>query len=112
METNTQVSGWESKEKSEIVAIPNKYKNILDDFIDNSDIMFPDCQRPIDKESYNVSRSENSLIGLLERDCLDQDLLHLLLGLALKTPNFQVYQCYDVIILDPKSVGRVQYKKG
>ncbi len=51
--------------KSEIVAIPNKYQDTLDDFINSSDA-----------ESLKAPRSEGALINArsdLERDHLDKD---------------------------------------
>ncbi len=53
------------KEKSEIAAIPNKYKDTLDDLIDSSDA-----------ESLEAPRSEGAPIGDrpdLDRDHLDKD---------------------------------------
>lgn len=58
------------------MVIPNKYKDILDDFINSSDSESPDYVGLIDKRSYNAFRSKSSLAGLLKRDCLDKDVLN------------------------------------
>ncbi len=68
-----------AERKSEIIAIPNKYKDTLDDLIDSSDIESPD--RPdspdwpglIDKGSRNAPRSRSGSLTLSEEDCLDED---------------------------------------
>lgn len=36
-ETSSQVGGWEGQENSEIITIPNKYKDNLNDLIGSSD---------------------------------------------------------------------------
>lgn len=95
------------KGKSEIVAIPNKYKNTLDDRINNSDINsldqpnFPDLLGLIDKRLPNMPRSRNGLSTLLKKESLDEDI---------EIPDSQVHQYYDIASLDPKS-WRVQYGK-
>ncbi len=79
------VEGTEGK--SEIAAIPSKYKDTLDDLIDSSDEKSPDQLGPIHKGSRNALRSKGSSIGLLEGDCcLDsEDVSDTSLGLAPKT---------------------------
>ena len=60
----------------EIVAIPNQYKDTLDDFIDSSDLWSPDWARLIDKRSHNALISESSSTDLSKGDCLNKDLLN------------------------------------
>lgn len=50
-----------------IAAIPNRYKNIFDNFIDSSNTKFPNWPRPIDKKSRNVFKSRGNLMGLLKK---------------------------------------------
>lgn len=57
------------------MAIPNKYKNILDNFIDSSNLESLDWPKPIDKRLFNASRSRGSSIGFLEENCLDENVL-------------------------------------
>lgn len=79
-----------AKKKSEIVIIQNKYKDILDDFINSSDTKFLDQLdflnqlKLIDRKLYNAFKSRNSLLTLLKEDCLDKDILVILLELAPK----------------------------
>ncbi len=67
------------EEKSEIVTIPNKYKNTLDDFIDSSNkesLNWPDCPDRsglIDKGSRNTLKSRSDSPILLEENCLNKD---------------------------------------
>lgn len=81
-----------AERRSAIVAISNKYKDTLDDFINSSDKEFSNWLESIDKELCNV-KSERSLIGHSERDCrLDsENILEMLLGLEPKIQDFQVY---------------------
>lgn len=89
------VGGVETK--SEITAISNKYKDTLDDFIDSSDIKFPDrpeypiWPEPIDKKTCNTSRSKNGSPIFLEKDCKDKNILFMLYKLTPKIQNSQVY---------------------
>ncbi len=95
--------------KSEIAAIPNKYKDTLDNFIDSSDTESPDRSdspdRPglIDKGSRNASRSRGSSPTLLEEDCLDEDVPVTSLEPTPKIRASQIHQCYDVASLGPRS---------
>ncbi len=65
--------------RSEIAAIPNKYKDTLDDLIDSSDTESQDRpnspNRPglIDKGSRNTPRSRGGSPTLSEEDRLDED---------------------------------------
>ena len=79
-------------ENSEIVAIPNQYKDTLDDFIDSSDSKSLDWAGPIDKRSRNAPMSKDSSADLSKRDCLDKDLPDRSLRLAPKTEDSQVRQ--------------------
>lgn len=71
--------------KSEIVVILNKYKNTFNNLIDSLDtespdwLDFPDWPKLIDKESWNRFRSKVSLLTLLKENCLDKDVLVILL---------------------------------
>ena len=78
------------KVKSEIAVILNKYKNILNDLIYNSDIKFSDdldtlnWPRLIDKWLRNMLKSRGSLSTFLEKNCLDEDISVTSLELASK----------------------------
>lgn len=79
--TSTQAGGWGAEEKSEIVAISNKYKNIFNDLMNCLDTEssdwpdFSDWPGLIDKRLRNALRSIGNLSTLLEKDCLDKDIL-------------------------------------
>ena len=102
--------------KFEIAAIPNKYKNTLDDLIYSSDIDSADQPtssnwlRPMKKGIRNAPRFRNASASLSEeeKNCLDEDILVTLLELTPKIQNSQVYICYNVAPLGSKSL-RVQY---
>ena len=76
--------------KSEIAAIFNKYKDILNDLIDSSNTKFLDCPdflnwlQLIDKRSRNIPKSRGGSSTFLEKNCLDEDVLITLLELASK----------------------------
>lgn len=53
------------------MAIFNKYKKSLDDFINSSDWEF--LLRPINKKTGNVPRSKGNSTGLLKKDCMNKD---------------------------------------
>ncbi len=72
---------------SEIMAIPNNYKNTLDNLIDSSDIESPDWLRPINKELCNAPKCEGSLMSFSKSNCLDKDVLDMLLRLVSKTQD-------------------------
>ncbi len=100
-----------AEEKSEITAIPNRYKDTLDDLIDSSDTESPDWpdspDRPglIDKGSRNVSRSKGNSPTLSEEDRLDEDIP---LELVPKIRTSQMHERHDIAPLGLKS-GRAQY---
>ncbi len=104
----------EAERKSEIAAIFNKYKDILDNFIHSSDTESPDrpdsLNRPglIDKRSHNTPRSRSDSSTFLEEDCLDENVPVMSLELVPKIQASQVHQCHDVVSLGPKS-KRAQY---
>ena len=63
----------EKKRNSKIIAISNKYKNILDDLIDNS---YPNFLLGlINKKSRNMPRFKGNLINLLKENSLDKNIL-------------------------------------
>lgn len=70
------------------MAIPNRYQDTLDDFINSSDVESSNWVGSINKRSRNLPQSKNSLIRLLERDCLDKNVLDRSLWLALKIKHF------------------------
>lgn len=77
----------EKKNNFKIIAISNRYKDILDGFINKSD---PESLLiSINKGLCNMSRSKSSLIVLLKEACLDKDIsaLKRLLQLMPKTQN-------------------------
>lgn len=62
--------------KSNITAIPNRYKGTHDNLIDNSDTGSLDRLKPIDKESCNTLKPKGVLIEAkseLERDFLNKN---------------------------------------
>lgn len=61
------------KKNSEIVAIPNRYKDTLNNLIDNSDAEFSDWLRLNNKGLRNLLKSKSSLMRFLKRDYLDKD---------------------------------------
>ena len=95
--------------KSEIAAIPHKYKDPYDDLIDSSDTESPDwpdsLDRPglIDKGSRNAPRFRDGLPTLLEGDFLDKDVPVTSLEPASKIPASQVHQGHDIVSLGCKS---------
>lgn len=70
--TSYQVGNKAEHRNSKIVVITNKYKNTLDDLIDNLNTMSSNWARPIDKKSCNASKSKNNLTSLLESNCLNE----------------------------------------
>lgn len=56
------------KEKTEIMANPNKYKDTLEDFVDSSDIEPPNMLRPVDKGLRDVMPSSEDPLTKLELD--------------------------------------------
>lgn len=85
------------------MAIPNKYKDTFNDFIDSLDIEFPDWLKSIDKWSRNAFRSEDSSTRFYKGNCLNKNVSKKLSRLAPKTRDSQVYQHYDVTLFDSKS---------
>lgn len=71
-----------------MTVILNKYKNILDDLIDSSDIESPDWPKSINNRTHNGLRSKAASLSLLEKDCLDKDVLVMLLERAPKIKDF------------------------
>ena len=78
-----------AEEKSQITAIPNKYKMTLNDFIDSLDTKFPDYSnspnrlRLIDKKSRNTPKFRSGLLTFFEGDYLNKNVLITLLELTL-----------------------------
>ena len=105
------------EEKSEIMVIPNKYKDTLDDLIDSSDIESPNHldssnrAKLIDKESHNAPKSKDNSLTFLEEDYLDENISIMLLEPALKFQDFPVHQHPNIVILSVKK-ERAQYGKG
>lgn len=77
-----------AKRNSEVVAIPNRYKNTLNNLIYNSDVKSLDQSRQIDKRLYNAPRSKGSSIRFLKKDCLSKNILNRLLQLMPKIRDF------------------------
>lgn len=92
------------------MAIPNRYKDTSDELIDSLDVESPDQPGPIVKGSRNTLRSESSLTGLSEGDCLDKNISDRSSQLAPKTGDSKVHQRHNVIPLGLRS-GRLQYGK-
>lgn len=100
----------EKERNSKIVAILNRYKDTLDDFIDNSNSEF--LPRLINKSSRNMPRSKGGSTGFLKDNYLNKDFLALKRSsqLIAKTKDSQLHQCYKVALFNPKN-KRAQYKK-
>lgn len=70
------------------MAITNRYKDIIYEFIDNSDTIFmnepdfPDWLRLIDNELHNISRSIGNSSTLLKEDHSDDNISVILLELV------------------------------
>ena len=62
------------KNNSEIVAISNKYKDILNNFINSSSSKSLNQPRLMNKKLYNAFRSKNNLIDLFKRNCLNKNI--------------------------------------
>lgn len=75
---------------SEIVAICNRYENILDEFINSSDPKSPDWAGLIDERFRNAPMSKSNLTDLSVGDYLDEDLSDRSSQLALKIEDLQV----------------------
>lgn len=58
------------------MAIPIKYKDTLDNLIDNSDPEFLDWPKSINKGLRDVFRSAGNWTGLSGGSCLDKDVLN------------------------------------
>lgn len=56
------------------MAISNRYKNTLEDFIDGLDAKFPDRRRQIDKGLRNLRKSENNSMGFLKENYLNNNI--------------------------------------
>lgn len=93
-----------------MVAIPNRYKNTLDDFIDSLDPEFLDWPRLIDKKLHNMPKTKNSLVGFLLENYLNEDVLDKSLWLLFQTKNSQVHQCCDIAHLSSKN-RRAKHEK-
>ena len=97
--------------------MPNKYKDTLDDLIDNSDIESlnqpesPDRPGSIDKGTRNSPSSRGASSSFLEKDCLGEDVSVIALERVPKTRDSQLYKRHNVALLGPKS-RRVQYGEG
>ena len=82
------------EEKSEIIVIFNKYKDTLNNLINNSDIKSPDYPDSpnwlglIDKESCNGPKSRDGSPTFLKEDCLDKNILITSLEPTLKIWDF------------------------
>lgn len=84
----------ETEWKSEIIAIPNKYKNTLNNLINSSNIEFLDWPNSldlpglIDKRLHNMFKFRGSLPTSLVGNYLDEDILVTLLELVSKIWKF------------------------
>lgn len=90
----------------------NKYKNILDVFIDNPNSESLNYLKPIYKKSCNIFRSKSGLTDFLKEDCLNKNILtsNRLSQQAPKIGNSQLYQHRNVIPIGPKT-EKTQYEK-
>lgn len=92
------------KEKnSKIIAISNRYKDTLEDFIDSSNPKaLPEI---IDERFHNVARFRDSSTSLLEKNCLNKDVLALekLSQVVAKIKNPQFHQYRHAATFDSKN---------
>lgn len=72
----------------EIIVICNKYKDTLNDFIDNLNTKSSNWLELIDKGSRNVFRFKGNLIRFLKENYLNKNVIDKLLRLAPKTGDF------------------------
>ena len=63
------------KKNLKIITICNKYNNILNDFINSSDLKSLNWPRSIDKNYINILISRNHLTSFPEEDCLNKNVL-------------------------------------
>ena len=82
---------------SEIMAVPNQYKNTLHGFINSLDPKSLNEVRFIYERSYNSPMSKGSFADLLEEDCLDENLSNRSSRLSSKTEDSQVCQRYVIV---------------
>lgn len=102
----------EPKKKSEIIVILNIYKDTLNDFIDNLDPKSPNWRKLIDGGLRNMYRSASSSMRLLERGCLNKDVLNCRsIELAPKTGDFHVHPHRNIALCGPMN-RKKHYKKG
>ena len=70
--------------KSEIAVISNKYHDIFDHLIDNSDTKSLDLLGSINKGLYNSPRFKGNLISLFKEDHFNKNIFNILLRLVPK----------------------------
>ena len=92
------------------MAILNRYKDTLYEFINSLDAKSLDRPELIDKRSYNALKSQGSWTDPLKRNYLNKDISDKSSWLTPKTGDSQVYQCHDVAFFDSKN-RKSQYKK-
>lgn len=57
------------------MAVFNRYKNILNKFINSLNLKFLDLAKSIDKKFYHTFKLESSLANINERDYLNKKIL-------------------------------------
>lgn len=85
------------------MAISNRYKNILNNFIDS---LNPESlPRPINEKLCKTSRLKDGLTRFPKKNCLYENVSasNKSLQLMPKTRNFQSYQRRDILPFGPKS---------
>lgn len=94
------------------MTIFNRYKDPLDNLIDNSNPKSPDRPKLIDEGSRNLLRSAGNSTGLLEGGCLNKDVSNCQSARrAPETRDFQLHKYCNVVPFDPMS-KRKYYENG
>lgn len=100
--------------KTEIMAIPNRYKDTFEDLLNSSDIKPPNMPRPVDKKLHNVMLGSENLPTELKLDKNISDgsqrqQKHCRVPIA---EGFVRQQCHDTQVFGPKRDRKVREKKG
>lgn len=85
------------RKKSEIVAILDKYKNTLNNFINNLNTKSTNCLKLIDKKISNMPNFKSSLLTSLEKNCKNENTLVILFELLPKITDLQVHLCNHIV---------------
>lgn len=94
------------KKKFEIIILPKRYEDSLDELVESLDIDSLDWTnslnllRVIDKRSCNVYKFRSDLLTLIKVHCLDDNIKVISLELTSKIHNSQIYLFHNVSSFD------------